>query len=260
MKVCTLCKQEKPLSCFAIKDAKGCLRSACKECENAKRRRKYASDEEYRQKSIANAKRHTSFEKVKAWRDSNRDRYLDLKKAESHRYRRRNGMQQRPEPKHEAHVKLWQQTSKREQLHQGHVVEWKQGDGGARFYRWRYTHDEEFRLKERLRRQLRKKAGIERIEDAVRASIHGKSARPSIERLLGYSMADLKVHLERQFRSGMNWKTYGRRGWHIDHIRPKRCFDLTVIDGVRAFWALQNLRPLPARENIKKHESIQFLV
>lgn len=164
--------------------------------------------------------------------------------------------------KHDAHVKAWRalnkQTPKRMELHDAHVIEWRRDD--ARRYKWRYRHDEEFRIKERLRRQLRKKAKIESIEAAVRASIHGRSSGASIERLLGYSMSELKKHLERQFRGGMSWETYGRRGWHIDHIKPKRCFDLTRLDEVRAFWSLPNLRPLPAKENLKKHANVLHLL
>lgn len=155
----------------------------------------------------------------------------------------------------------WRQEQakpKREELHDAHVATWRSCK--TLFYRWRYRHDEEFRIKERLRRQLRKKANLERIEAVVRSSIHKDTPGFAIERLLGYSMSDLKKHLERQFRSGMNWKTYGRSGWHIDHIKPKRCFDLTRIDEVRAFWSLPNLRPLPARENLKKNQCVYHLL
>lgn len=168
---------------------------------------------------------------------------------------------------HDGHVKQWlrliDEESRRievanRRLHDAHVNDWKSSE--ARVYRWRYKYDEEFRIKERLRRQLRKKAHIESIEAAVRASIHGKKSGSAIEQLLGYSMTDLKVHLERQFQGGMNWKSYGRKGWHIDHIKPKRCFDLTRMDEVRAFWSLPNLRPLPARENLKKNQHVYHLL
>jgi len=36
--------------------------------------------------------------------------------------------------------------------------------------------------------------------------------------LLGCSIEELKLHLEKQFTKGMNWKNYGK--WHIDHIKP----------------------------------------
>jgi hypothetical protein len=161
---------------------------------------------------------------------------------------------------HDAHVRAFitSEQARNKTLHDAHALLWRKNR--AVFYRWRYRHDEKFRIKERLRRQLRKKADIERIEAAVRASIHNNAPGQAIERLLGYSMADLKKHLERQFRGGMNWRTYGRKGWHIDHIKPKRCFDLTRIDEIRAYWSLPNLRPLSAQANLKKHETITHLL
>src|SRR3546814_3330220 len=45
----------------------------------------------------------------------------------------------------------------------------------------------------------------------------GKNGR-SWEILVGYTVADLMAHLERQFLPGMSWDNRGE--WHIDHIRP----------------------------------------
>ncbi|KVU21222.1 hypothetical protein WK62_19750 [Burkholderia ubonensis] len=44
-----------------------------------------------------------------------------------------------------------------------------------------------------------------------------------------------------------------RRGEiHIDHRRPQSSFDLNDADQVRACWALSNLQPLWARDNLTK--------
>lgn len=67
---------------------------------------------------------------------------------------------------------------------------------------------------------------------------------------LGYAMADLAVHLEKQFQPGMTWANYGK--WHVDHIKPCAAFDLTVPEQFAACWALNNLQPMWARDNIKK--------
>ena len=198
-------------------------------------------------------------------RTSSRDKWCPTCRPKEHQ-RQRNEQKERarraagvPARLHDAHVRLWAivRLMRDKVLHDAHVKEWKRD---SIQYRWRYQNDEEFRIAECLRRQLRKKADIERIEAAVRASIHNDAPGVAVERLLGYSMADLKRHLERQFRGGMNWRTYGRNGWHIDHIKPKRCFDLTRVDEVRAFWALPNLRPLPAKENLKKNQHVYHLL
>lgn len=50
--------------------------------------------------------------------------------------------------------------------------------------------------------------------------------------------------------------------WHIDHIRPKSSFTYTSEDDAefRDCWSLTNLRPLWAKDNVKKSNSADFLV
>lgn len=70
--------------------------------------------------------------------------------------------------------------------------------------------------------------------------------------VLGYDVPDLLRHLERQFLRDMTWKNMEK--WHIDHIVPVSSFEFSSITdpGFRAAWALTNLRPLWAIENIAK--------
>jgi hypothetical protein len=70
--------------------------------------------------------------------------------------------------------------------------------------------------------------------------------------LVGYSAADLKRHLERQFTKGMSWDNAGE--WHIEHITALVRFSYTSVDDpeFRAAWALSNLRPLWGPENKSK--------
>ena len=74
----------------------------------------------------------------------------------------------------------------------------------------------------------------------------------SWEKILGYTTQDLIEHLEKQFRDGMNWNNHGK--WHVDHIKPKSSFIFTSYedDGFQECWALENLQPLWAEENMKK--------
>lgn len=61
-----------------------------------------------------------------------------------------------------------------------------------------------------------------------------------------YSLDELVIHLESQFRDGMTWKNYGPF-WHVDHIKPKcRC------ESHAETWALKNLQPLLKFENLSK--------
>ena len=71
--------------------------------------------------------------------------------------------------------------------------------------------------------------------------------------LVNYTIGDLKSHLESLFMPGMTWEN--RSKWHIDHIRPISSFNFKSHEDeeFKECWALKNLRPLWAKENIAKH-------
>lgn len=81
------------------------------------------------------------------------------------------------------------------------------------------------------------------------AALKGKTDGALFSRL-GYSPAELVGHLESQFSGGMEWANYGL--WHVDHIRPCAGFDQTDPDQFRDCWALSNLQPLWAADNLRK--------
>lgn len=97
------------------------------------------------------------------------------------------------------------------------------------------------------------------VSHCLRSAGAGKAGQ-SWCRSLGYGPADLKRHLERQFLPGMSWRNFGR--WHIDHIVPVSSFSVTGLGcpEFRACWALSNLRPLWAVDNMRKGASRQFLL
>jgi len=101
------------------------------------------------------------------------------------------------------------------------------------------------------------------ISRAIRASI-GDKKRRHWESLVGYSLADLMQHIERQFLRGMTWGNYGRGDgkWHIDHILPKSSFAFASADDLefKACWALTNLRPMWGKDNISKHAKRLYLL
>lgn len=106
----------------------------------------------------------------------------------------------------------------------------------------RYARDPTFRLAVRMRSAVHK---------ALRRHMKDK-ARRSWQELVGYSVGDLRTHLERQFLKGMSWENADR--WHVDHILPVASFG-AVEPGDAAFracWALTNLRPLWKSDNHRK--------
>lgn len=92
------------------------------------------------------------------------------------------------------------------------------------------------------------------------ATIKGKKNGRQWQSLVGYSVDDLKRHLERQFTKGMTWGTFG--DWHIDHRRPLASFSFDGPEDpeFKAAWALTNLQPLWAPDNIAKRARLTCLL
>lgn len=106
------------------------------------------------------------------------------------------------------------------------------------------------------RNRLQRDAGA-RLRNATSArmwsALKGKSDGALFGRL-GYTLDDLKEHLERQFQPGMSWENYG--AWHVDHVRPCCSFDQLDPKQFAECWSLGNLQPLWARENLVKGGSV----
>ena len=91
------------------------------------------------------------------------------------------------------------------------------------------------------------------ISRAVRLSLSADAKKGATwEKLLGYDRYELIRHLERQFTPGMSWDNYGE--WHIDHIIPQAAFNFSSPNHIdfKRCWALENLQPLWAGDNISK--------
>lgn len=130
------------------------------------------------------------------------------------------------------------------------------GLSDAEQYRWRYANDPEFQLKERLRNQVKKHAKrYGYVNHYFGSAARGKIRSEDIWDLVGYSASTLRRHLERQFTRGMTWEKFLSGEIHIDHIVPKSTFDLDSLKELRACYALSNLRPLFARDNLRKRDA-----
>lgn len=91
--------------------------------------------------------------------------------------------------------------------------------------------------------------------------VYGSAAAPGgyplkiweFEEAVGYKIKTLVKHIERQFLKGMSWEKRCRR-WHIDHIISLKHFGFpdTADEAFKLAWALPNLRPMWARDNMAK--------
>lgn len=98
------------------------------------------------------------------------------------------------------------------------------------------------------------------MSSAIRASLVGGKQGRKWEEIAGYTLEQLRDHLERQFIKGMGW--HNMSDWHIDHIVPKSSFSYSSPEDAefKACWALSNLRPLWAEENLSKSDARTHLI
>jgi len=78
-----------------------------------------------------------------------------------------------------------------------------------------------------------------------------KKAAKTVE-LLGCTVEEARMYIEKQFKDGMSWTNHGTKGWHIDHIIPCNTFNLKIPEQQRKCFHYTNLRPLWWYENLTR--------
>lgn len=93
-----------------------------------------------------------------------------------------------------------------------------------------------------------------KLKNKIRTRIKGQLADHIIQNYdlmnkLPFTIDELIDHLDKQ---GMDWDNINRI--HIDHIIPKSSFRFNSFEDetFKECWSLKNLRPLSAKENLKK--------
>lgn len=89
-----------------------------------------------------------------------------------------------------------------------------------------------------------------RLYQAVRKNKVGSAIA-----LLGCTVDEARAYLESLFQPGMTWENWSLRGWHIDHKRPLKSFDLTDSAQLAQACHYTNLQPLWAFDNYSKSDS-----
>jgi hypothetical protein len=246
VKRCAKCGSSKPASrefFSPLKLGKFGLHAWCKSC-GAARRTEYRNKNPEKVKTSKRRSRAKHFDKVqlkqKAYWDANREKLLEqnrnraaLKGEEYNKARRLLLLDPVVADRKRAIAREWRQAN-RSKLREYAQRHWKKSS----------------------RHRLRTKFG-----NAITSSLRRNSKRAGWQAVLGYTIDDLKLHLERQFLAGMNWENYGQ-GWHIDHILPLAMFPFETINcpGFKACWALSNLRPLWADDNLRKNARRTLLI
>lgn len=202
---------------------------------NAERSARYDAKNRERRRLAAAARRLANPERTKEIKRKSYLAHAERRRAESAAYRAAN-----PE-----RVKEWERRRDKEAQR-------------VRNRAWKEANPE--RTREHSRKRLRSPTG--RLNNRMRARLHRtlRAGGASVMRNLGYTIAELKSHLEKQFLSGMGWENMGE--WHIDHVIPLAAFKFETHedpDFARA-WSLTNLRPLWAADNLAKNAKVLTLL
>jgi 5-methylcytosine-specific restriction endonuclease McrA len=90
-------------------------------------------------------------------------------------------------------------------------------------------------------------------------ALHSQKNGMKWESIVGYSSDILFNHLKKTVPIGYTWDDFLSGELHLDHIIPRSAFNFKSqydIDFKRC-WALENLRLLPAKENMAKGSRLE---
>ena len=86
--------------------------------------------------------------------------------------------------------------------------------------------------------------------------LKGVNDSKSTIKLLGCSIKDFKVWIEKQFTEDMSWDNYGIDGWELDHVYPLSRFNLEQPYEQKIAFNWFNMQPMWASENRIKHDKL----
>lgn len=248
-KACSSCGEVKPFTAefFAVDGAR--LRATCKPCRARQRRDRRNTSEtpEQRDRRLAGARKY-----------QRENREAICAKAQERRGRNKDATALYHRARYEANKETVKARTKA----------WREANPERKSEnnrRWAAANPDAARQSALASKRKRRKQPFVRLAESIGAQVRaalvgGKSGR-SWEQIVGYPRADLVRHLERQFVRGMTWANYGTE-WHVDHITPVVAFRAEDPNSpaFKACWALSNLRPLWASENVRKRDRRTHLI
>jgi len=110
----------------------------------------------------------------------------------------------------------------------------------------RRKKDVEYKIKRNLKRQFQATIKRKNIDKNF-----------SISKVIGESIKNIKIYLEKQFTNEMSWNNYGKY-WHIDHIILQYLYDFTKDQEIKKCWNKRNLRPLFSKDNLERSKKLDM--
>lgn len=115
------------------------------------------------------------------------------------------------------------------------------------------------RIREKTRKRTDPAFALKcRVRVLMYHSLRGNKGGRKWQDLIGYSVEDLRRHLEKKFTSGMTWERFMDGQIHVDHKVPVAVHNITSTNDpdFKKCWALKNLQPLWWYDNLSKHDRI----
>lgn len=292
-KKCRKCNEIKNRTEFPkSKQSKDGLYTYCKECNNKKHRKWYSNNVEYvkqrdkiyrienneiiiqRQRNHYYKNRENILADKKVYREDNKDE-INLK--------RREALRNNPEKRtiNNLKTKIWHEENKeqvelkRKEHYEKNKDEINQRrreknssldrdrrdilNEKARICYAKNKDDRNEKLRKRREGNITKKIS-NNIGTGLRHSLPGNKAGRRWETLVGYTVHDVKVHMENLFTEGMTWDDFLSGKIHIDHKIPIIAFRFNSAEDeeFKNAWSLRNLQPLWATDNLRKNDKIIY--
>ena len=136
---------------------------------------------------------------------------------------------------------------------------------------WYKEYRQQYEKTHPRKNRKRNRSLIDKIRSSISRSISkkikkmGETKIDSIIKYLDFNFNELKLHIESQFESWMNWDNFGKYDpktwndndsstwkWQIDHIIPHSEFKYASMEenSFKECWKLNNLRPYSAKQNV----------
>ena len=232
----------------------GYLKSVCKECHCIDSKKRYKQDPE----------RH--YRTTREWKNNNKEKCIEYRKKwlenniEKDRASKIKYYKENPEKCRESSER-WIRENREKYLTYKREYYKKNALKHKMAAEKRYSKDPNLKKmivkKNNAKRRATPKGNLcARMGLGIWRSLKGKKNGRSWESLVDYTYKDLMDHIENQFVEGMSWENMGE--WHIDHKIPLVVHNFTKpthMDFSRA-WSLENLQPLWAKDNMRKHAKL----
>ncbi len=231
---CTCCgiEKEETTDNYFLRTKTNSFTARCKVCCAIKAK-------EYREEN-----KDICVERSKKYREKNKDK-IAAKKKEKNREKNKEKIKSTPPPMtRQARSKKYYKENKEQIIKKVYI-----------YKKARLAVDPEFRLRK----------NISNIVNLYITRNGGKKNGKTHSKYMPWTYAELATHLESLFEPWMSWDNYGAYSantwidgdestykWSIDHIIPQADLPYDSMDhpNFKKCWALENLRPLSAKQNL----------